>query len=149
MVPRSWAVMQCSSLSLCLFCPGSEFRVGRGPWWYQENAERHAPCWEREGRQRQVQNPAPDPAGQHQAAYRWVWVHVSREEGWTQRWKETVSLIAMSTPHLPCKAQNLLPPQELLLFFYAGERAANRLCSFSLAKALPSSGWPITLLPAF
>lgn len=124
------------ALSLSSFL-GAEFRVGRSPGRYEENAERHAARRERQGRKRQVQNPASNPPGQHQAAHWWVWVHVNPAGGWTRWWnKETVSVIAMPTPHFLCKAPNLLPPWELhAFFFYWGERAGDGLCSFSLAKA--------------
>lgn len=58
--------------------------------------------------------------------------------------KRPFGLIAMSTPHSPCKAQNLLPLQDSLPFLYPGERWDRGLRSFNLAKALPSSGWPAT-----
>ena len=57
---------------------------------------------------------------------------------------------------LPCqrlafliKPKTCCHPRNSCLFFYPGERPANGLCSFSLAKVLPSSIWPITPLPAF
>lgn len=49
----------------------------------------------------------------------------------------------------PVKPKTCCHPRNSCLFFYPGERPANGLCSFSLAKALPSSIWPITPLPAF
>lgn len=49
---------------------GPELRVGAGPGRLEEDAERHAACGERQGRPRQVQDAAPDPAGKHQAANR-------------------------------------------------------------------------------
>lgn len=54
----------------------SKFRVGPGQRRNQEDAERRAARRERESRPRQIQNAAPDPTGQHEAAHRWVWVHV-------------------------------------------------------------------------
>lgn len=124
-----------SSLSVSVLCPGPEFRVGRGPGWYEENPERHVARRECQSGQRQVQNPASDPPGQHQAAYWWVWVHVSRDEGWTQRWRETVSLVAMSTPHFPCKAQKpAATPGTPAFFSTPGEK--KRLTGF-VASASP------------
>lgn len=122
----AWTKMKCfvvshhppPPLSVSVLCLGSEFRVGRSPGRHEENAERHAACRERQGRKRQVQNPASNPPGQHQAAHWWVWVYVNQEEGWTQWWNQTVRVIAMPTPHFLCKAQNLLPPQELLLLLF-------------------------------
>lgn len=137
-------------LSISVLCLGSEFRVGRSPGRHEENAERHAACRERQGRKRQVQNPASNPPGQHQAAHWWVWVHVNQGEGWTQWWNQTVRVIAMPTPHFLCKAQNLLPPQELLLLLFFSIQEKERLTgSVASASPKPSSVWPITLLPAF
>ena len=53
-----------------------KFRVGPGQRWNQENSERRAARRERKSRSRQVQNVAPDPTGQHEAAHRRVRVHV-------------------------------------------------------------------------
>lgn len=133
---------------LLIFSPGlgSELRVGRSSRWYEENAERHAARRERQGRKRQVQNPAPDPPGQHQAAHRWVRVHVKAAR-WTPRW-ETVSVIAMATPHSLCNAQIPLPLQALLLYFSIQEK--ERLMGFvAYASPKPSRLRPITPLLAF
>lgn len=51
---------------------GPEFRAGTIPIREQEDPERPAPCQKHPGWPRQVQNPAPDPSGQHQAEDRWV-----------------------------------------------------------------------------
>lgn len=56
--------------------PDIKFRVGRGQRWNQEDAERCAARRECKSRPRQIQNAAADPTGQHEAAHRWVWVHV-------------------------------------------------------------------------
>ncbi len=53
-----------------------EFRVGPGQRRNQEDAERCATRRERESGPGQIQNAAPDPTGQHEAAHRRVRVHV-------------------------------------------------------------------------
>lgn len=51
----------------CLPSTGPELRAGRSPRRQEEDPERHAPRRERQSRPRQVQDPASDPYGQHQA----------------------------------------------------------------------------------
>lgn len=51
---------------------GLDVRAGSGSGWIQEHPERPPSLWERAGRPRQIQNPATDPTGQHQAEDRRV-----------------------------------------------------------------------------
>lgn len=61
---------------------GAELRAGRSPRREQEDPERSAPRRERPSRPRQVQDPASDPPGQHQAEGWWVWGLVETSETW-------------------------------------------------------------------
>lgn len=45
----------------------TDLRAGSGAWWIQEHPERPPSLRERQARPRQVQDPATDPTGQHQA----------------------------------------------------------------------------------
>lgn len=63
----------CSSHASSLPLPsGPDLRAGSGTWWLQEYPERPSSLWERPGRPRQIQDPATDQAGQHQAEDRRV-----------------------------------------------------------------------------
>lgn len=79
--PASWACLVSVSRLLREFAnnlgisspsAGPEFRAGTIPVREQEDSERPAPRQKHPGGTRQVQNPAPDPSGQHQAADRRV-----------------------------------------------------------------------------
>lgn len=84
-VTVSSSCWRCSSV-VCCWCSvlsshapppplfsGPDLRAGSGAWWIQEHPERPSSLRERPGRPRQIQNPATDQTGQHQAEDRRVW----------------------------------------------------------------------------
>lgn len=126
--------------SLSSLSTDAELRVGRGSGRHQENPERHAACWERQGRKRQVQNPAPDPPRQHQAAYWRVWIHVSRSTHDAQE----RPVVLLPSHRLTC--ESLKPasaPGSCAFLLFVSAQDKDQLRGFRPLKAWPGSSWPV------